>query len=123
MTTTRFEAVLQLVAEYGLRLDRLEVEEWLDLFAEASVLDIDGHELRTREKRRGLTERAPRGLHVTNLPVLDGDLDADRVRSTATFYFWDHDGSTAVIGWYDDDLVWQDDRWKFERREIHYLGG
>ena len=123
MTDERFAGVLQLLGAYGLLLDRLEVDAWLDLFAEPGVLDINGHQLTTRDQRRRLTERAPRGLHVTNLPVIDGDLAAGQVRATSTFLFWNLGQATALAGWYDDELVRHADRWFFVHRRISFLEG
>jgi hypothetical protein len=74
MTGADLQAVHNLLAQYGLLLDRLAVEEWLDLFTDDAVLEIDGTALDSREKRRELTATAPCGLHLSNLPVLEGDL-------------------------------------------------
>jgi hypothetical protein len=114
--------VLHLMGAYGSLLDRLVVDEWLDLFDEPSVLGINGKLLETRAQRLRLTATAPRGLHVTNLPLVGGDPGSGRVSSHATFFFWNLEESSALAGWYDDELVDKDGRWLFTSRRISFLG-
>ena len=121
MSSSGLQAVHNLLGSYGLLLDRLQVEEWLDLFSDDAVLDIDGNALDSREKRRGLTASAPRGLHVANLPVIRGDLDGDGLSATSTFLFWNTEKSTTRLGWYDDTLVRVEDGWRFSLRRISFL--
>lgn len=121
MTCSDLRAIHNLLALYGALLDRLQVEEWLDLFTEDGVLDIDGNTLDSRDKRRALTASAPRGLHVSNLPVIDGEVEADSVRSTATFLFWNAAGRPPRLGWYDDRLVRFGSEWRFASRRITFL--
>ncbi|MGA3149452.1 MAG: hypothetical protein ABSF33_18570, partial [Acidimicrobiales bacterium] len=59
------------------------------------MLEIDGTALDSREKRRELTATAPRGLHPSNLPVLEGHFSADRLRATTTFLFWNNESGTT----------------------------
>jgi len=121
VSSSGLQAVHNLLGSYGLLLDRLQVEEWLDLFTVDAVLDIDGNALDSREKRRGLTASAPRGLHVGNLPVIRGDLDGDGLSATSTFLFWNTEKSTTRLGWYDDTLVRVEDGWRFFLRRISFL--
>lgn len=121
MSGTDLQAVYNLLAQYGLLLDRLDVDEWLDLFTDDAVLDVGGTPLDSRGKRRHLTMTAPRGLHVSNLPVIDGDLTSDQVHVTATFLFWNTQNRTTRIGWYDDRLRRVGNGWRFESRRINFL--
>jgi SnoaL-like domain len=121
MTYSELQAIHSLLSRYGALLDRLEVEEWLDLFSEDAVLDIDGELLDSRQKRRALTVSAPRGLHLANLPVISGDVEAGRVGSTATFLFWNSARQTSRLGWYEDRLVRIGPDWRFARRRISFL--
>jgi SnoaL-like domain len=121
MTCSDLRAIHNLLSQYGALLDRLQVEEWLDLFTEEAVLDIDGNILDSREKRRTLTVTAPRGLHLSNLPVIVGEVEADSVRTTATFLFWNAAGRSARLGWYDDRLVRSGSDWRFASRRIAFL--
>jgi hypothetical protein len=118
---SELQAVHNLLGSYGILLDRMIVEEWLDLFSEDAVLDIDGNALDSREKRRGLTASAPRGLHVANLPVIRGDLDGDELSATSTFLFWNTEQRTTRLGWYDDKLVRVQGSWRFGARRIAFL--
>jgi hypothetical protein len=121
VSCSELQAVHNLLARYGMLLDRLIVEEWLDLFTDAAVLDIDGTALDSREKRRGLTASAPRGLHVANLPVIRGELDGDELSAASTFLFWNNRQGTTRLGWYDDTLVRVDGSWRFAVRRISFL--
>lgn len=121
MSGSELQAVHNLLGSYGILLDRMMVEEWLDLFSEGAVLDIDGNALDSREKRRGLTASAPRGLHVANLPVICGDLDGDELSATSTFLFWNIERRTTRLGWYDDKLVRVRGGWRFGARRISFL--
>jgi hypothetical protein len=123
MTGTDLQAVHNLLGRYGLLLDRLDVEEWLDLFTDDAVLDIDGTALDSREKRRELTAIAPRGLHVSNLPVIEGDLSSDQLYATTTFLFWNTERGTTRLGWYDDRLKRVGTDWAFVFRRICFLDG
>ncbi len=121
MTYSDLQAIHSLLSRYGALLDRLEVEEWLDLFSEDAVLDIGGELLDSRDKRRALTASAPRGLHVANLPVISGDVEAGQVDSMATFLFWNSGRQTTRLGWYDDRLVRVGADWRFASRRISFL--
>ena len=121
MNDIDLRVVHNLLGRYGLLLDRLDVEEWLDLFTDDAVLDIDGTELDSREKRRHLTTTAPRGVHVVNHPVITGDPATDSLSATATFLFRSVDGVTVRLGWYDDRLERVGDQWRFTYRRISFL--
>jgi hypothetical protein len=121
MSGSELQAVHNLLGRYGMLLDRLIVEEWLDLFTDDAVLDIDGTTLDSREKRRGLTASAPRGLHVANLPVIGGEFDGDELSATSTFLFWNTAQRTTRLGWYDDRLVRVEGGWRFATRRISFL--
>jgi 3-phenylpropionate/cinnamic acid dioxygenase small subunit len=121
VTYSDLQAIYSLLSRYGALLDRLEVEEWLDLFSEDAVLDIGGELLDSRDKRRALTASAPRGLHVANLPVISGDVEAGQVDSMATFLFWNSARQTTRLGWYDDRLVRVGPAWRFASRRISFL--
>jgi 3-phenylpropionate/cinnamic acid dioxygenase small subunit len=121
MSSSELQAVHNLLGSYGMLLDRLIVEEWLDLFTDDAILDIDGNLLDSREKRRGLTASAPRGLHVSNLPVISGEPESDELSATSTFLFWNTRKRTTRLGWYDDALVRVDGGWRFAARRISFL--
>ena len=121
MSLSELQAVHNLLGSYGMLLDRLIVEEWLDLFTDDAILDIDGNLLDSREKRRGLPVSAPRGLHVANLPVIRGELESDELSATSTFLFWNTQKRTTRLGWYDDTLVRVDGGWRFAARRISFL--
>ena len=121
MTGFELQGIHNLLGRYGLLLDRLDVEAWLDLFAKDAVLDIDGKALDSREKRRALTASAPRGLHVSNLPVISGMPTSDTLSSTSTFLFWNLELGTTRSGWYEDTLIRVGTNWLFGARRISFL--
>ena len=59
MTYSDLQAIYSLLSRYGALLDRLEVEEWLDLFSEDAVLDIGGELLDSRASAADLPPRRP----------------------------------------------------------------
>lgn len=116
-----YVAVTRLLAAYGSLLDRGRHDDWLALFAEPSEFVIDGRRPRTTtEGRRDLAERAPRGLHLGNPPMVEFHADGTAT-SVQTFLFWDPGEVGALAGWYDDDLVRVEGIWRFRRRAISFL--
>lgn len=121
MSSSELQAVHNLLGSYGMLLDRLMVEEWLDLFTDDAILDIDGNPLDSREKRRGLTVSASRGLHLSNLPVIHGEPESDELFATSTFLFWNTRQRTTRLGWYDDTVVRVEGGWRFAARRVSFL--
>jgi 3-phenylpropionate/cinnamic acid dioxygenase small subunit len=121
MSESALQGIHNLLADYGALLDRHQVEPWLDLFAEASCLDVDGTKLRTREDRRNLATNAPQGLHLANLPNIVGDPGSGELTSNSTFMFWNTRKGRALTGWYEDELCRHEERWQFVSRRISYL--
>ena len=121
MSDSALQRIHNLMGNYGNLLDRLLVDQWLDLFAEPSVLDIAGNVLRTRAEREKLATSAPRGLHLGNLPVITGNPETGVVRATSSFMFWNIGKGKPLTGWYDDELRSDGNAWQFASRRISYL--
>jgi hypothetical protein len=121
MSDSELQGIHSLLASYGVLLDRQLVEPWLDLFTQASVLDVAGDLLRTRPEREHLATTAPRGLHLANLPVITGNPQTGGVTSLSTFMFWNTRKGKALTGWYEDELRRNGKKWQFVSRRISYL--
>ncbi len=117
--TDEIEAIRELTILYGSLLDRRHVDEWLDLFAEPSSLELPTASLTTTAKRRGLADHTPAGVHLVNLPVVD--VAGDVATGVQTFFFWNAETATGLSGFYTDELAKVDGRWRFRRRVISFF--
>lgn len=116
-------AITRLLAEYAARLDRREDDAWLELFAPDGEFHVYGRVFRGATELAGITRDAPGGLHLSGVPVVDVGVDDDEDRATArqSFLFVDQDTRAERIGYYDDDLVRIDGRWRIQIRRSTFL--
>lgn len=111
--------ITRLLAEYTTRLDRREDEAWLELFAPDGEFHVYGRVFRGREELAGITRDAPGGLHLSGAPVIE--VDGDHATARQSFLFVDQDTRAARIGFYDDELVRIDGRWRLRIRRSTFL--
>ncbi|MCZ7525529.1 MAG: nuclear transport factor 2 family protein [Acidimicrobiia bacterium] len=127
--TKQESRIRRLLAEYCQHYDDGRPEEFADLFAEDGAFTVFGETRRGRreihdtigQRRPGM----PPGQHVTYNTVLDVDDDGRRARARTDFlYLTKTDGGFSVsqAGRYYDDLVREEDRWRFRSRTIRFLG-
>ena len=109
------------LASYDALLDDRQLEAWLDLFLEEGVLSIGGRTLQTSAERSDFARSSPRGRHLSNLPIVSGNLETGRVHAESTFCFWGLDGLALQMGSYSDDLVYRKGSWRFAARKIDLI--
>jgi ketosteroid isomerase-like protein len=124
--------VMDLIADYALRIDAGDIEGWVDNFTTDAVLEPaggvrSGHE----EIRAWVTELMGRGrvgasppqlLHFVGLPHIRSG-DGERCEVETYCVILDHDPEQRIrvplVGRYEDTCVKVDGRWRFARRIIH----
>lgn len=113
------EAIRDLIAAYALTLDADDIEGCLALFTEDSEYLVFGKTLLGPEKVRKMFSRAPRGIHLTGVSLVDVDGDAATARTQVLFV--DSSSHQMRPALYDDDLVKIDGAWRFRRRRCQFL--
>jgi hypothetical protein len=113
------EGITDLLARYGSLLDRGDHESWVDLFTAEGSFEVFGRTFRGRQGLMRMAETAPGGVHLAGLPVIELDGDAARVQQS--FVFVDQHTHGVRIGWYDDVIRRQGERWRFDRRRTTFL--
>lgn len=113
--------ITELLSRYGLFLDQLRADEWLQLFLPDAVVEIEGmSSLRTNAERLELLHTAPRGVHLSAPPIISEGVTADTATSQQTFMFLQAKRGSLLAGWYDDALVKSEGTWRFQRRIIRF---
>jgi len=118
------EAIRDVLASYCQLCDDGRFAEWAELFTDDARLHVMGTTHHGRAAVRSFIEAAQpperRGKHlVTNVLVA---LDGDRARTWSDYLFVDRNGTPTSVGRYHDELRREEGRWRFELREIVFLG-
>ena len=114
-------AITDLLSQYGLLLDRQQVEEWMALFLHDAVFEMEGRPpLTTAAERAELGRRAPHGTHLAAPPVIRPGGAPDTAESEQTFMFRDAETGRMLAGWYEDVLVKVEGTWRFQHRTIRF---
>jgi SnoaL-like domain len=113
--------ITELLSLYGLLLDRQRVDEWMALFADDAVFEIQGQPpLTTASERAELGRTAPPGTHLAAPPVIREGGQAGIALSEQTFMFRDVQSGRMLAGWYEDVLVNFEGTWRFQYRSIRF---
>jgi hypothetical protein len=116
-------AITDVLSQYGLLLDRQQVDEWMGLFLIDAVFEVEGRpRLTTAAERAELGRTAPSGTHLVAPPVIGQVGAADTAESEQTFMFRDAESGRMLAGWYEDVLVKVEGAWRFRRRTIRFHG-
>jgi hypothetical protein len=118
MTPDDRTAIVDLLAAYGVLLDRDEHEAWLALFTDDAEFEAFGRTSRGHEGLLRMATSAPGGLHLGGPPLIA--VDGDRATIRQSFLFVDAVSHDLRIGWYDDEVVRSTDGWKFRRRRATF---
>jgi uncharacterized protein (TIGR02246 family) len=122
------EEIRRLLEEYARCLDAGDHAAYADLFTEDGELRAQLGEAKGRKAIRELldarladTDRVPRtAFHQIGNATID--LHGDRATSRVLWAYVTHDDASypllLQVGHYDDLLVREDGRWRFERRTI-----
>jgi SnoaL-like domain len=116
------QLITDLLSMYGLLIDQKRTDEWMELFLEDSVIEMPGRPpMRTGPERRGLAEGAPLGLHLAAPPILRAGSSDDEILAEQSFLYHNAVTGKPLIGWYEDELVKQGERWYIARRVIQFF--
>ncbi len=116
------QMITDLLSRYGLLIDQKRTDEWMELFLEDAVIEMPGRPpMRTGPERRGLAEGAPLGLHLAAPPILRAGSSDDVVLGEQSFLYHNAVTGKPLIGWYEDELVKQGERWYITRRVIQFF--
>jgi uncharacterized protein (TIGR02246 family) len=113
--------IRQLLARFVDAVWRQDAAEFADCFTEDGIWKIAGQHVVGRAAiAQACTALLGRCSHIhliTGLPILEVTGKTAKGRLNMTEFARVHDGSTAMaLGWYHDDYVEQDGRWRFARR-------
>jgi len=120
------EAIRRVIALYAQLLDSRRLDEWSDLFRDDARFRVYGQTFLGREKiAREIGSMQPPPdrpvKHICLTPVIDLDGDARALAWTDfTAFGTSEDGriEIATIGRYYDELLRDDERWRFSSRTI-----
>jgi uncharacterized protein (TIGR02246 family) len=120
--------IRRLIAEYCHHYDDRRPDAFAQLFTEDAHLVVSGRDITGRDAIRDqigtqAPDQAP-GQHVTYNSVIEVAPDGARASARTDFCYLRRDRDSLVIstaGRYLDELV-HDDRWRFARRTIVFLG-
>jgi hypothetical protein len=113
------DEIIDVLAAYGSLLDREQIDEWLELFTPDCEFLVYGRIFHGPEGLRRMTADAPGGLHLGAVPTVK--VNGDEARAGQSFLFVDQKTHEQRIGWYDDELVRLDGRWRIARRRCTFL--
>ncbi len=121
-------AIRKLLAEYCHAFDDGRAGDFGALFAEDATFTVFDETRQGRDEIREivglLPPESPPGQHVTYNTVIE--LDGGTAQAWTDFCYLrkEEDGLTAATaGRYHDRFVRDPDRWRFQARTIHFLGG
>lgn len=112
--------IRDLFARYLLLQDVGDTDGWAALFSDDCEFVAHGQAWRGKAGVREMLELAAAdGVHLAADPVIR--LDGDRATSQQTFFAIHADRKTMRIGWYEDDVVRQDGRWRLASRRVTFI--
>ena len=113
-----------LLAQYCQLLDDGRFPEWIDLFTGDIEFVVMGMHKHGHVELLGFIEPSQqedaRGKHMLSEPWIE--IDGERAEVTTDFAWVSKQGAVGQSGRYYDRIVRQQDRWRFERREIVFTG-
>lgn len=116
-----FEAIKQLISRYNLAFDYGDLEAFLATFTEGGVFHRSTalREYRGHEELTELFGSFPvKGRHMSTNFIID--VDGDRATASSYLVYLNAEGDylPMMFGVYADELVRQDDGWRFSARRF-----
>jgi len=111
--------IRELLSLYCNLLDRGEHAAWVDLFTSAGRFEVYGEIFEGPDGLLEMATTAPGGLHLTGDALIEVEGDTASVKQS--FLFVDQETRDLRIGFYDDALVHERDRWLFGVRRSTFL--
>lgn len=112
-------AIRAVLAEYCLRLEVNDFEEWLDLFTDDCVYEIFRRQLHGRKEIAEMLSQAPAGIHLGGPARVE--VDGDVAHTVQNFVFINAATKERNGGWYHDTLVRTPDGWKISHLTLKFL--
>jgi ketosteroid isomerase-like protein len=105
--------VRAVLAEYCLRLEVNDFEEWLDLFTDDCVYEVFRRKLTGRDEIRAMLSQAPAGVHLGGPARVE--IDGDVAHTVQNYFFVNGETKETNSGWYFDTLVRTPAGWKISQ--------
>jgi hypothetical protein len=109
-------AVRAVLAEYCLRLEINDFEEWLDIFTDDTVYEVYRRTLRGRGELRDMLSKAPHGLHLGGPARVA--ISGDTAETVQNYLFIASGDAAWNMGWYFRTLVRTDAGWKIAHTKV-----
>lgn len=109
-------AVRAVLAEYCLRLEVNDFEEWLQVFTEDTIYEVFRQTLNGHDEVRAMLSQAPHGLHLGGPARVT--LDGDRAETVQNYLFIGSEDAAWNMGWYFRTLVRTPDGWKISHTKV-----
>jgi hypothetical protein len=109
-------AIRAVLAEYCLRLEVNDFEEWLDLFTHDTVYEVFRRTLTGRDEVRAMLSQAPHGLHLGGPARVK--IEGDAAETVQNYLFIGSDDAAWNMGWYLRTLVRSANGWKISHTSV-----
>ena len=109
-------AIRAVLAEYCLRLEINDFEDWLDLYTDDTVYEVFRRSLRGKDEIRAMLSQAPHGLHLPGATRVE--LNGDTAETVQNYLFIGSDDAAWNMGWYYRTLVRVGDTWKIAHTKV-----
>jgi uncharacterized protein (TIGR02246 family) len=113
------DEIRDLIAAYALLLDADDIEACLQLFVDEGEFVVYGKTLVGRERIGRMFHRAPRGMHLTGVSLID--VAADTASARAQVLFVEAGSHLMRPALYDDEFVRIEGKWWFRRRRCQFI--
>jgi hypothetical protein len=109
-------AVRAVLAEYCLRLEVNDFEEWLDLFTADTVYEVFRRTLTGRDEVRAMLSQAPHGVHLGGPARVT--LEDDSAETVQNYLFIGSEDAAWNMGWYFRRLVRTAAGWRISHTRV-----
>jgi hypothetical protein len=113
-------AIQDVLATYQVYMDRQD-EAWVELFDDGASLEVAGREPVGSTGLKQFFRDAVRGVHLASPPIIRPGDAKGSARSTQTFLFRNAETAAFRTGYYDDELVQRDGKWRFKVRRVEFF--
>lgn len=108
--------IQKVFAEYGLRLEINDFEEWLDLFTDDTIYEVHRKVLKGRKEVSDVLSLAPHGVHIGG--ALRIEWDGDIAKTVQNYAFFADEERFSNNGWYYRTVVRAGDTWKISHTVV-----
>jgi len=119
-------AIRERIEAYSDAVFRHDAEDWIDCWAEDGVWRLPGTEVSGKANIKAAWIGAMGGFAMAGFFANPGAIEIDGDRAKVRVYTQEilalkAGGIRKIVGAYDDELVKQDDAWRFTSRRYHVL--